>query len=95
MKLYLGLLFGKLQIIQQLLILDLIKIITEKNFLIYYEKRITELINEHNVQLIDLSSIKGENKKLFCDYAHKTLEGNKLVAKTIYEFLEENSKFFH
>ena len=55
-------------------------------------KRIAELINEHNVQLIDLSSIKGENKKLFCDYAHKTLEGNKLVAKTIYEFLEENSK---
>ena len=67
----------------------------QKKFFGYYEKRITELINEHNVQLIDLSSIKGENKKLFCDYAHKTLEGNKLVAKTIYEFLEENSKFFH
>ena len=73
---------------------DYTKLMKNK-FFMHYEKRVNELIDIHGVKLINLAIIKDKNKKLFCDYIHKTLKGNEVVAKHVYEFLKENSKFIH
>ena len=66
----------------------------QNKFFLHYKERVEEIITNNNIKLIDLSNLKKGSKKLFCDYAHKTLDGNKLVAKTVYEYLKKNSKYF-
>ena len=53
-------------------------------------------INDVGVKVgLEIHQQLATNKKLFCDYIHKTLKGNEVIAKHVYEFLKENSKFIH
>ena len=69
-----------------------------KNFFIHYNQRVQELIKDDYVDFIDLnghSKFKNDNenlfynKNLFCDEtAHKTLQGNIIVAEILNEYLK-------